>query len=163
MDIRKVYEYALQREYEGKRFFEENAGRLNHAAAAGAFKALAAEEQKHIEFIQSQIDALDKGKPSSAALGAELERTGFFSQRATSEMIDQTTLEAMVPDLPVLRMAFLIERDFAEFYATSAQQAEGEEKTVLEMLATWERGHERLFKYLHDKAFEEYSQMPWGG
>jgi len=34
---------------------------------------------------------------------------------------------------------------------------------VLEMLATWERGHEKLFKYLHDKAFEEYAQMPWGG
>ncbi len=47
MDIRKIYEYALQREYEGKRFFEENAGRLKHAAAAGAFRELAAEEQKH--------------------------------------------------------------------------------------------------------------------
>jgi hypothetical protein len=27
----------------------------------------------------------------------------------------------------------------------------------------WERGHEKLFKHLHDKAFEEYAQMPWGG
>jgi len=27
----------------------------------------------------------------------------------------------------------------------------------------WERGHEALFKQLHDKAFEEYAQMPWGG
>jgi rubrerythrin len=76
---------------------------------------------------------------------------------------DVPLLEARVPDLSVLRMAFLIECDFAEFYATAAQQAEGEEKTVLEMLATWERGHEKLFKYLHDKAFEEYAQMPWGG
>ena len=30
-------------------------------------------------------------------------------------------------------------------------------------LANWERGHERFFKQLHDKAFEEYAQMPWGG
>ena len=36
MDIRKIYEYALQREHEGKRFFEENAGRLGHAAAVSA-------------------------------------------------------------------------------------------------------------------------------
>ena len=34
MDIRKIYEYALQREHEGKRFFEQNAERLSHAAAA---------------------------------------------------------------------------------------------------------------------------------
>jgi len=67
-----------------------------------------------------------------------------------------------VPDLPVLRMAFLIECDFAEFYATAAQQAEGEEKTVLESCPL-ERGPEKLFKHLHDKAFEEYAQMPWGG
>ena len=90
------------------RFYVE----FRKAGEIGAFKGLAAEEQKHIEFIQSQIDALDKGKPASAALGAELERAGFFSQRAVSELIDQTTLEARVPDLPVLRMAFLIECDF---------------------------------------------------
>ncbi len=56
MDIRKIYEYALNREYEGKRFFEENANRLSHAAAISAFQQLAAEEQKHINFIQNQIN-----------------------------------------------------------------------------------------------------------
>lgn len=163
MDIRKIYEYALQREHEGKRFFEENAARLNHAAATGAFEKLAAEEQKHIEFIESQIAALDEGVSASAALGVEMEKAGFFSERAASEAIDQTTLEAMVPDLPILRMAYLIEHDFAEFYERAAQKAEGEAKKVLEMLARWEHTHEALFRQYHDKAFEEYAQMPWGG
>ncbi|MGD9145644.1 MAG: ferritin family protein, partial [Anaerolineae bacterium] len=80
-----------------------------------------------------------------------------------SEMLDQTVLEAMVPDLPVLRMAYLIERDFAEFYEMAAAKSEGEAKVVLRMLAEWERGHERLFKHLHDTAFEDYAEMPWGG
>lgn len=163
MDIRKIYEYALQREHEGKRFFAQNAERLTHAAAAGAFEQLAAEEQKHIEFIQAQIDALDSGGTPNIALGAKLEEEGFFSQRAESEMLDQTVVESMVPDLPVLRMAYLIERDFAEFYEMAARKSEGEAKEVLQMLATWERGHERLFKHLHDTAFEEYAEMPWGG
>jgi rubrerythrin len=163
MDIRKIYEYALQREHEGKRFFEENAGRLRHPAAAGAFRELAAEEQKHIDFISSQIASLDRGEKASAAMGTSLQKEGFFSQRAASESLDQTVTEAMVPDLPVLRTAYLIERDFAEFYETSAQKAEGESKKVLEMLARWEHGHERLFKQMHDKAFELYSSMPWGG
>jgi len=163
VDIRKIYEYALQREREGKRFFEQNAGRLSHAAAVGAFKKLAAEEQKHIEFIQSQLDALDKGQSPSAAMGVELARGGFFSQRAETELLNQTVVEAMVPDLPVLRTAYLIERDFAEFYEMAANKSEGEAKKVLTMLAEWERGHESLFKKIHDKAFEEYAQMPWGG
>lgn len=163
MDIRKIYEYALQREYEGKRFFEQNAGRLSHAAAVGAFKNLAAEEQKHIEFIQSQLEALDKGEAPNVTMGLELNKAGFFSQRAQTEQIDQTVAEAMVPDLPVLRMAYLIERDLAEFYAMAAAKAQGEPRQVLDMLATWEYGHEKLFKYLHDKAFEQYAEMPWGG
>ena len=163
MDIRKIYEYALQREHEGKRFFAENAGRLSHAAAVGTFEQLAAEEQKHIEFIQAQIDALETGETPDLALGAELEREGFFSQRAESEMLDQTMVEAMVPDLPVLRMAYLIERDLAEFYEMAAAKSEGKAQEVLTMLATWERGHERLFKHLHDQAFKEYAEMPWGG
>lgn len=163
MEIRKIYEYALQREYEGKHFFEQNAKRLQHAAAVDAFKRLAGEEQKHIEFIQDQIDALEKGETPSPSMGIALEKAGFFSQRAVTENIDQTTAEAMVPDLPILRMAYLIERDFAEFYEQAAETAEDEPRQVLTMLATWERRHEKYFKQLHDQAFEEYAQMPWGG
>lgn len=163
MDIRRIYVYALQREHEGKRFFSENAGRLSHAAATGIFEQLAAEEQKHIDFIEAQIDALDAGGAPDTDLGAELEREGFFSQRADSEMLDQTVMEAMVPDLPILRMAYLIERDFAEFYELASAKTEGKAQEVLRMLAAWERGHESLFKRLHDTAFEEYAEMPWGG
>lgn len=159
MDIQKILEYALQREHEGKRFFEQNAGRLQNAAAAGAFKAIAAEEQRHIEFIQAQLDTLAGGTTPAP----ELPSAGFFADRADSESIVATVAESMVADLPVLRMAYLIERDFAEFYAQAAARSEGEAKKTLEMLAHWEAGHERLFKHMHDKAFENYSGMPWGG
>jgi rubrerythrin len=69
----------------------------------------------------------------------------------------------MVPDLPILRMAYLIERDFTEFYEQAAKKAEGEVRIVLETLAKWERRHAALFKQMHDRAFDEYAQMPWGG
>jgi rubrerythrin len=163
MNIEKIYIYALQREFEGKRFFEQNAERLSHATAVQAFKTLAAEEQKHIEFIENQLTALEQGTIPDLDFGTEMEKAGFFSERATAEMLDQTVAEAMVPDLPVLRLAYLIERDFAEFYEQAAQRMEGEPCQVLTMLAHWEHGHERLFKYLHDQAFEQYIQMPWGG
>ena len=162
MDIRKIYEYALSREVEGKRFFQENASRLSHSAAVGAFNRLAEEEQRHIEFIQLQISLLDK-PATEAPQPADQSKAGFFTQRAESEALDQTVYEAMVPDLPVLRMAFLIERDFAEFYESSARNAEGQAKTVLESLAAWERNHERFFKHMHDRVLEQYEEMPWGG
>jgi rubrerythrin len=163
MELRKIYEYALSREFEGKRFFEENAQRLNEAAAVNAFQQLAGEEQKHINFIQNQLDLLEKGSHSDSSLGVKLELAGFFSMRAESEIIDQSVAQAMVPDLPVLRMAYLIEHDFVEFYENAAAQVTGEAKQVFTMLSQWERRHEQLFKQFFDQAFEQYSKMPWGG
>jgi rubrerythrin len=164
MKIRKIYEYALGREHEGRNFFQTNAARFSHAAVQGAFKAMAAEEEKHIQFIQSLIDGLDSKGATGLETGTALEAEGFFSERAESEMLDQTVIESMVPDLTVLRMAYLIERDFAEFYEMAAGRVEdADAKQALQMLAKWERGHEDLFQKMHDKAFEQYAGMPWGG
>jgi rubrerythrin len=164
MDVRKVYEYALQREHEGRDFFRQNAQRFSHAAVTGAFERLADEEEAHIAFIQGLIAALEAAEQAGTEQAAPLQAEGFFSERAAREMLDQTVIESMVPDLSVLRMAYLIERDLAEFYEMTAAQAKDETaKKSLQMLARWERGHERLFKQMHDRAFQEYAGMPWGG
>jgi rubrerythrin len=162
MNVQRIYEYALQREREGMDFFQRNAERMSHAAAVEIFRKLADEERKHIEFIRGLLEALEGGQ-SALETGIELEPTDLISQRAELERLDQTTLESMVPDLTVLRVAYLIERDFAEFYEMAAQKVEGEDSEALTMLARWERGHEQLFKGLHDKLLEEYMNMPWGG
>jgi len=164
MDVIKIYEYALQREREGRDFFRSNSKRFGHAAVAGAFEKLAQEEEKHIQFIQSLIDAQQATGVSGLETGQRMEREGFFSERAEAELLDQSIIEAMVPDLAVLRTAYLIERDFAEFYEMSANRVDDAiAKQSLQMLARWERKHEELFKAMHDRAFEEYAQMPWGG
>jgi rubrerythrin len=160
MNIKKILEYALEREYEGKRFFSENAERLQNAAAQSAFKAIAEEEQKHIDFIKAQLAALAAGVEAPSP---ELPTAGFFADRADKESIADTVAEAMVADLPVLRMAYLIERDFAEFYGMAASKSEGDAKKTLDMLAHWETGHEKLFRKMHDDLFEKYAEMPWGG
>ena len=163
MNVQRIYEYALQREREGLDFFQRNAERMSHAAAAEIFRKLADEEQKHIEFIQALLKALEIGQ-SALENVIELEQADFFSQRAELEKLDQTAIESMVPDLTVLRMAYLIERDFAEFYEAVAQKVEESDvREALTMLARWERGHEQLFKDIHDKLLEEYMNMPWGG
>jgi rubrerythrin len=134
---------------------------MSHAAAVEVFEKLAAEEQKHIDFIERMIQNLEGG--GGAGQVADLAPGDRFASRAEAEMLDQTVIESMVPDVAVLRMAYLIERDFAEFYEMAAAKAEGEAQIALNALARWERGHEQLFKDLHDRVFEEYAGMPWGG
>jgi rubrerythrin len=161
MNTRKVYEYALSRERQGKEFFLTNSARMSHAAAKGIFARLAQEEDRHIQFIQALIQALDG--QGHAESGSDVAEVDLFSQRAAEESLDQSVIESMVPDVAILRTAYLIERDFAEFYEMAALKTEGEARSVLSALARWERGHERLFKDLHDRVFQEYAEMPWGG
>ena len=163
MDVRRIYEYALQREHEGKDFFQRNAQRMSHAAATEIFNRLADEESKHIRFIDSLLAALEGGTAPDTTVATQLEEGARFIARAKSEMLEQTVTESMVPDISILRVAYLIERDFKEFYENAAAKAAGDTKQALSMLARWEYGHEQLFRDLHDKLFEEYAQMPWGG
>jgi len=156
--------YALKREHEGKRFFEQNAGRFSHAAVVEAFQRLAREEEQHICFIQSLLASLDAADPSDVEDEQALEAGDLFSRRAADALLDQTIIEWMVPDLSVLHTAYLIERDSAESYGMAAQRAEDEmAREALDMLAERERGHERLIKQMYGRAFEEYAGKPWGG
>ncbi|MBI4730716.1 MAG: hypothetical protein HY781_01050 [Chloroflexi bacterium] len=90
-------------------------------------------------------------------MSKELKEGDFFSKRAASEMLDQTVLEAMVPDLPVLRMAYLIELDFAKFYENSARKAKGE---VKKSCSYWQNGNERMRCYLGTCMIRHTRPMP---
>lgn len=160
MNVQKIYEYALQREKEGYKFFKANADKAAHATVASVFSKLAEEELKHIEYIQGLLaNADDRVEKVAAAL----EGDGWFEGRAQKELLDQTVIESMIPDVAVLRTAYLIEKDLSEFYSHAAEKATGNAREALSLLAKWERGHEVFFKELHDKIFKEYTEMPWGG
>ena len=161
MDVKKIYEYALQREREGYVFFSTNAEKVSHAAAAGVFRRLAEEEQQHIAYIEDLITGLD-ADPGAVEAPA-LQEDGWFEKRAEEELLQQTIIESMIPDVAILRTAYLIERDLAEFYRGAAERVEGPARIALSNLADWEKTHEKLFGTLHDRVFAEYSNMPWGG
>ena len=160
MNLQKIYEYALQREKEGYGFFKSNADKASHAAAASVFQRLADEELMHIKFIEKLMagEEADAGENDGV-----LEGDGWFEGRAQKELLDQSLIESMIPDVAVLRTAYLIEHDLSEFYEKAAENAGGGAKEAFSMLAKWERGHEAFFKELHDKVFQEYTEMPWGG
>lgn len=160
MNLQKIYQYALEREKEGYTFFKGNADKASHAAAAEVFQKLADEELKHIQFIKELMKSPDDENTASDAI---LEDDSWFENRAKEELLDQTLIESMIPDVAVLRTAYLIEHDLSEFYEMAAEKSTGKAHAAFSKLAKWERGHESFFKELHDKVFQEYTEMPWGG
>ena len=161
----KIFEYALNQEETGKQFFQNSLQRMGIGAAISAFKRLVEEEEKHIIFISKILENLRKGESfePSGLEGIVLKPVNYFDERAKSEFLEQCIEGSMVPDVTVFNTAWLIEKDISEFYAKMAMKAAGKAKSAFQMLADWEKTHERFFREFRDKIAEVYSTMPWGG
>jgi rubrerythrin len=161
----RIFEYALNQEETGKGFFQNSLQRMGIGAAVSAFKRLIEEEEKHIVFITKILESLRRGEAfePSGLEGIVLKPTNYFDTRARSEFLQQCIEGSMVPDVTVFNTAWLIEKDISEFYAGMAAQASGKAKSALQMLADWEKMHEKFFREFRDKIAEVYATMPWGG
>ena len=158
MNLQKVYEYALQREQEGFRFFKKNAEKCTHAAAAEIFRTLAQEELKHINYLRRFLESTDEnGGPAKI----QLSKKDWFTSRAQIEKLDEKLIESLTPDITILRTAYLIERDLWEFYEMAARKSSGITNLVFSQLAEWEKEHEIFFKNVHDKLFHKYTEINW--
>ncbi len=88
----------------------------------------------------------------------------FFDQRKESENLDQNLEQSMIPDMNVLRMAYLIEEDFRDYYKSMAKKVDdGELKEILENFSSWEDEHANIFKKEYDKLMDQYMNISWGG
>ncbi len=161
----KLFEYALQQEETGKSFFQTSLQRMGMGAAISAFKRLIEEEEHHILFIKRMIEGLKQGNPIelSPDKGLILEPTHYFDERAKTEFLQQCLEGSMVPEVTIFNTAWLIEKDLSEFYEKMSKETEGKAREAFQMLSSWEKGHERLFREFRDKFSEIYSKMPWGG
>ncbi|NLC04315.1 MAG: ferritin family protein [Tissierellia bacterium] len=160
----QVLRYAMQMELDGSNFFKDNAEKFSNATSKELFLNLAKVEMEHYRYLENQLKTyLDTRTfdTSDEVMGRE---ENIFEDRQESEHLEATLSESDIPDLTILRMAYLIERDFKEFYTDAAENANDEDaKAIFTKLATWEAGHELLFKTEYNKRMKEYMNLPWGG
>jgi rubrerythrin len=163
--LTRIFEYALQQEETGKRFFQDSLQRMGWGSAVSAFEKLIQEEERHLSFIKEILSDLKQGRSVElrSPQNLPMEPTDFFDARAKSEFLRQCLEGSMVPEVTIFSTAWLIEKDLSEFYAKMASQTKGKSKEALEMLSHWEKAHERLFREYRDKFDEMYSKIPWGG
>lgn len=161
----QIMRYAMQMELDGYNFFKEKAEMFVNATTKDLFLKLAQAEMGHYDFIKEQLE--NYMETDSVDVDFEImdkKERSIFETREKSEHIDETLTESDIPDITILRMAYLIERDYAEFYKKAAEKTDDNDvKKVFEKLAKWEEGHEKLFKEEYDNRMEEYMNLPWGG
>lgn len=139
-----VLKLAESFEIEGYKFYKSKATEVKSKAITEIFEYLANMEKEHTEFIRGLMKSLEEGR--------EIEKipqqdTKFFKERHESQRLSETSQEDDIADLSVLRMAYLIEKDFMEFYTKAAQNEKNEKvKEILEILAKWEEGHKKIIE-----------------
>ena len=160
----RVIRYAMEMELEGSNFFKENAEKVHNETAKTLFLNLAKSEMEHYEYLKRHLEKYASGDSFEIEDRFESINPEIFEQRSETEHVEEALKESDIPDITILRMAYLIERDYKEFYQQASDQAdEPIIKELFETLATWEAGHEIIFKKEYDLRMQEYLSLPWGG
>ena len=135
-----ILRYAMQMELDGYNFFKEKAEEFIDPTTKNLFLKLADVEMDHYNLLKAQLE--NYLERDSFDLDTNLfnrDEDNIFKKREKSEHIDDTLVESNVPDITLLRMAYLIERDYAEFYRKATEKASDEDaKRLFERLAKWE-------------------------
>ncbi|WP_448376300.1 ferritin-like domain-containing protein [Fervidobacterium sp.] len=139
-----VLRLAEQFEIDGFKFYTSKKSEVKNKTVAEIFDYLAQMEKEHTEFIRRLIKSLEEGAQIDSLPEQD---TKYYKSRFEGQKIAETTPEDDIADLSVLRMAYLIEKDFMEFYEKAANNEKDERvKKLLLVLRDWEEGHKRIIE-----------------
>lgn len=151
-DIRKILEYALAMEKKGAAFYREQAEKARDEEIKKLLHRLSEFEQEHVNYLQNKIDELEEKADISFNPGAISEEEVSFVSRKKEELDEESK-----NDLPIIRMAYLIEKDFHDFYKKAAQKTDGEQaRQLLLELASWEEKHLNYLYKMYQQILQEF-------
>jgi rubrerythrin len=152
----RVLEYAMAMEKQGAKFYSDNKEKFENQDAKDLFERLARVEMEHYNILKEHYDALMEDDDWESL---DIEISGgeeIYEKELKASNVKVDSLNAS--DVAIMRMAYLIENDFAEFYKKALESAEHEsEKTLLRMLVEWEEGHRQLFY----REFQDLMENNW--
>lgn len=161
----KVLELAMEMELNGQEFLEKNADKCQNLQSQTLFEKISKVESDHYNYLKKLISKYNGEKLSDKDLELpEALADHFFEQKKENENLEQNLEQSMIPDMNILRMAYLIKEDFSQFYLDMAKNIEDDElKPILESFSNWEQQHAKLFKKEYDRLMGLYMNLSWGG
>lgn len=159
-----IIRYAMHVEKDGVANYKNHADNSNSPTTRKLFLDLSDMEKDHYEFLNNLLNKHLEGKEFTIDEKYIEREENIFEERQEGEKMDSTMRESHIPDISALRTAYLIERDFKEFYQEASDNIKDQSLSkVFAMLAKWEEGHERMLKKEYDRRMKEYMNLPWGG
>lgn len=151
-----ILRFAYAREIEGREFYKEKSNRVINKDVKEIIESLWKMEDDHVKFIKSLMEKVERDENIEMEVEPSVVKSDFFESKEKSEMVSGS-VDELANDMSILRMAYLIEEDFEEFYRMSAKKVEDVEmKKILNMLADWEDGHKKMLMDAYNDAMKTY-------
>ncbi len=145
MKVSDVLKMAYSMEIGGMEFYNSQKEKVKSSKLGEIFTYLANMEKSHAEFLKRQIEKSDRGEKLDFL--PESKEDSMFIDRMKQQKVETSNLDDDLGDFSIIRMAYLIERDFEKFYRKASEEAEEKEiKAVFAGLAKWEEGHAEMLK-----------------
>lgn len=151
--MKSIIEYAMRMEKDAREYYLFNLERVEAPALKKLFEELAEIEKSHYNMLSRVYDKMDITPPP---INISWVVDNVSREVNTSIIADNSELiseEKSITDLSIVRLAYLMESDFALFYKKASEQVEeAEAKKALLELSEWEKQHQELFR-------EKYENM----
>lgn len=154
--IQRILSFAIRMERQGQNFYSYYKDQVTNPNTKKVFEELVDMEAMHQQLLQEKYDELygDKELKVISWVVDEskyIKRPSIFGSQV--QQLPESEGEDDLSDLAIIRMAYLIENDFAEFYNMAANEVDDQgAKEFLLKLAEWEEGHREFFH-------ERYQQL----
>ena len=121
MKVEDVFKLARSMELQGMRFYQEQKDRVKLPLLRDLFGFLSEMEKAHAAYLDAQIENISSGRAiDSLPEAGEMDR---YRDVMSKQKIKPTELDTDLGDYSIMRMAYLIEKDFASFYERSALES----------------------------------------
>lgn len=158
METIEILKLAYKMELDGQDFYREKKDKVSTSLLQKTFDYLSNMEKEHAEYIKEQIDNINNNKPIEDLPDMEEDK---YEKIFSEEKAQTSDIDSSYGDYSILRMAYLIEKDFVNYYERAAQQEkDSKAKEIFEKLTEWEKGHAKIMKdnlqmIIQKDAFEE--------
>lgn len=139
-NLQDILKYAMDMELRAKEFYSFYKDKVNNKSIKLMFESLVDMEDQHYNILKQQLDHLEKNSEIQKLDLTHSEGDNIINERA-AELKDLDE-DFDVSELPILRMAYAMESDFATYYQNAAEKVEEENaKELLLTLSKWEIKH----------------------
>lgn len=149
----ELVKIGIQIEKNGRDFYNALAGRLKDSQAAGIFRYLAGEEEKHMAVFQGILDKIDKDEPAESYPGEYVDYMKVLAGESifTEENKGRELAQKPGTDKEAVNMGIDFEKDSIVFYQGMKKAVPKSDHKIIDDLIGQEQNHLRQLVDLKKK------------